>query len=80
MTCLQVPGAMEEWGVAGGGEGGDVTEADSEAQMQQQTPAEAGPTSAFSPESEAPAPTQEVSIHLVFQMPTASGGIPMHAV
>ena len=57
-----MPGAMEEWGVAGGGEGGDVTEQDSEAQMQQGAPDEAAPTSASAPGLDGPAPTHEVGM------------------
>ena len=49
--------------MAGGGEGGDVTEADSEAQMQQDTPSEAAATSASAPGVEAPASTREVRAH-----------------
>lgn len=40
---LQVPGAKEEWGVAGGSEMGSITE-DSEQQVKQDTPEEAVPT------------------------------------
>ena len=58
---------MEEWGVAGGGEGGDVTEQDSEAQMQRGAPEEAAPTSASAPGVEAPAPTHEVSTQVPVQ-------------
>ncbi len=66
--------------MAGGGEGGDVTEADSEAQMQQQAPDEAAPTSASAPGPEAPASTREVSTHPGLHVSPASAGIPMLAV
>ena len=54
----QVPGAKEEWGVAGGGEMGDVTEQESEAQMQAGSSA---PPSASTPGLAQPAPTHDVS-------------------
>ena len=61
---MQVPGLKEEWGVAGGGEMGAVTEIESEAQMQQEQPKEATLTSASTPGLAVPAPTQEASTKL----------------
>ena len=60
-ATAQVPGAKEEWGVAGGGEMGDVTEQESEAQMQAGSSA---PPSASSPGPAQPAPTHDVSPQL----------------
>ena len=54
----QVPGAKEEWGVAGRGEMGAVTEQESEAQMQAGSSA---PPSASTPGLAQPAPTHDVS-------------------
>ncbi len=57
-ATAQVPGAKEEWGVAGGGEMGAVTEQESEAQMQAGSSA---PPSASTPGLAQPAPTHDVS-------------------
>ena len=57
-TTAQVPGAKEEWGVAGGGEMGAVTEQESEAQMQAGS---SGPPSASTSGLAQPAPTHDVS-------------------
>jgi len=57
---LQVPGAKEEWGVAGGGEMGAVTEEESDRQMKQEAPEESAPSSAAAPGLATPGPTREV--------------------
>jgi hypothetical protein len=59
---MQVPGAKEEWGVAGGGEMGSVTEVENERQMQQDAPDEVTASSASNPGLAVPAPTHEVCI------------------
>ena len=58
-TTAQVPGAKEEWGVAGGGEMGDATQLESEAQMQ--AGSSAPPSASSTPGLAQAAPTHDVS-------------------
>ena len=59
-----MPAAREEWGVAGGGEAGEVTEQETEAQMQQEAPDEAAPTPTSATMADSPAPARKVSAHV----------------